>query len=297
MYQYFCYGLHIASELEMPELRVAHSPSSPDVLIRLGSLSSNGLDESLRQNGNLWIGNNVLRLHVPEVARFEISDGKQIIVDALPAASPGDVRLFLQGSALGAMLHQRGHLVLHGNAIRFGDACMVCVGHSGSGKSTLAATLLQHGHDILADDVTPITSGNLALPGFPRIKLWQDAANNLGISTAPLTRILHRMDKYNLPLSVEETTDTPLPIRWVYVLEWSDVSELTFVPVEGAARFALLREHTYRLHYLKGGERLQQHMMQCAQLSRHIQLVRVLRPQVKTLSAEYTAARLIAHIT
>lgn len=297
MYQYFCYGLHIASELEMPEMRVAHGTSTPDVMIRLGSLSIDGLDESMRQKSNLWIGTNLLRLHVPEVARFEISDGKQIIVDALPEVSLGDVRLFLQGSALGAMLHQRGHLVLHGNAIRFGDACMVCVGHSGAGKSTLAATMLQYGHGILADDVTPIASGNLALPGFPRIKLWQDAANNLGISTAPLTRILHRLDKYNLPLRIEETTDKPLPIRWIYVLEWSDVNELTFVPVEGAARFALLREHTYRLHYLQGSERLQQHMMQCAQLSRQIQLVRVLRPQDKKLSAEYTAERLIAHIT
>jgi hypothetical protein len=94
---------------------------------------------------------------------------------------------------------------------------MVYVGYSGAGKSTLAAGFMQRGYAVLADDVVPVDSLCRALPGFPRIKIWQDVADKLAINTADLRRIRPNTEKFNYPLG-QLFTDQPLPIRWVYLL-------------------------------------------------------------------------------
>jgi hypothetical protein len=181
--RYSAYLLSIDSEIALPELSVdsAGSEEAPDVIIRLGDVNPDGLPEGLQLGPCLWVGRDRLWYHVPNVARFLVQDGNSIRIDPEPGADDDSLRLFLLGSALGALLMQRGYLVLHGNAIRVGNQCLVCVGDPGAGKSTLAAGFMQRGYAVLADDVVPVDEGCRALPGFPRIKLWQDAVDKLGI--------------------------------------------------------------------------------------------------------------------
>ena len=147
----------------------------------------------------LWTTNDQLWLHVPEVARYLVSRGESVVVDPDGDPDEDSLRVFLLGSALGALLFQRGYLVLHGNAVRVRDQCLICVGPSGAGKSTLAAEFMRRGHEVLADDVVPVAADCRILPGFPRIKLWQDAADRLAIETAGLRRIRPQLEKYQLP--------------------------------------------------------------------------------------------------
>lgn len=295
MHHYTCYGLRIASELIMPEMS-PHLPGDapPDVRIRLAALPVTGPADARQRHARLWVGEQVLRLHVPGIARYEVRDGREILLDAEPAADPASLRLFLQGSALGALLMQRGYLVLHGNAIRVGDACMICVGDSGAGKSTLAAAFLQRGHDILADDVVPIDAQGRAVPGFPRIKLWRDAADRLDIATTGLAPILPGMDKFNLPLLRDEQALTPLPVRWIYVLDWHEEDVLRLEPIQGLARFARLRENTYRAGFLVDQGARARHMADCARLAEQVHLRRVMRPADKSLTPAETAALLLS---
>lgn len=59
-----------------------------------------------------------LRLTVEEIGRFRISGGDHIAWQREnEAVSDQDIRTFLLGSAVGALLIQRGMLVLHGNAL------------------------------------------------------------------------------------------------------------------------------------------------------------------------------------
>lgn len=288
-YYYACYGLQFASDLEMPELAsIPSNDITADIEIRLAPLEPTGPEGALRINSNLWIGKQVLRLHVSGVAHYEVRNGCEIRIDPLPDANPLSLRLFLQGSALGALLMQRGHLVLHGNAIRIGDACMICVGHSGAGKSTLAAAFLRRGYEILADDVVPIRADGHAIPGFPRIKLWQDAADQLDIRTAGLSPILPGMDKYNLPLQRDEQALTPLPVRWIYLMDWHDADTLRIEPVKGTDGFRLLNSNTYRRHYLQDQEDLTRHLKQCADLTHQARLMHLRRPADKSLTPDDT---------
>ena len=183
-FHYTCYGLTIQSQLPLPELLHAVS-SVPEIApaevdIRIGPVAPEGLPGGTRLGPFLWVTVSSLWLQVPKVARFLVSEGREIVIDPEPGIDADSLRVFLLGSALGALLFQRGLLVLHGNAIRIGEQCMVCVGHSGAGKSTLAAGFLRRGHEILADDVVPVATDCRALPGFPRFSI-----------PAPVDLVLH----------------------------------------------------------------------------------------------------------
>ena len=275
-----CYGLTIDSKLALPEL-LESDPSMegqpPDVTIRLGGVDQNGLPGGKQLGPFLWVTEESLWLQVPEVARFLVSNGNSITIDPAPGIDEDSLRVFLLGSALGALLFQRGYLVLHGNAVRIGDQCLVCVGHSGAGKSTLAAGFLQRGYEILADDVIPVDEHGRALPGFPRIKLWQDTADRLGIETGGLRRIRPEMEKFNYPLH-DRFTDQPLPIRWVYILGSHHQSEIRFEKIRGLERFTPLRNNTYRVRFMEGMPLKTQHLQRCGQLAGRIHLTRVTRP-------------------
>ncbi|HET6153523.1 MAG TPA: hypothetical protein VFE15_11230 [Marmoricola sp.] len=290
---YRCYGLVLSSELELPDLGApVLTDAAPDVIIRHGALGDPPVADDPLPYG-LWQGGSTCGVEVPEVGRYQVRDGSEIIVDALPGADPRAVRLFLLGSMMGALMMQRGHLVLHGNAFRVGDACAVVVGHSGSGKSTLAAEMDRRGFDVLSDDVVPVDSAGNAIPGYPRIKLWDDALERLGVATDGLERIRDDYEKFQLPL--RRTAQDPLPLRWVYILERHAGDELELEPAHGAATFGLLHEHTYRNELVSGPGPVAQHLQQCARLVAAARITKVRRP-VDTMTAEATAAAILHDI-
>ena len=147
----------------------------------------------------LQMARGYLRLSVEGIGRFRITDGERIgWQHADTGVSDQDIRTFLLGSAVGALLIQRGMLVLHGNALEKDGLAIVCLGHSGAGKSTLAYALMQQGWRLLADDLVAVTPEGRVLPGIPRIKLWHDAAKAFGLDPAALPPIREGMNKYLL---------------------------------------------------------------------------------------------------
>ena len=276
---YSCYGLIIQSDLALPELiGLETEPDTPsDVTITLDEVSAAGLCDGKQLGPYLWVSDTALWLEVPHVARFLVVDGQRIVIQPASGIDEDSVRVFLLGSGMGALLFQRGLLVLHGNAIRIGDQCMICVGHSGAGKSALAAGFLKRGYDILADDVAPIDSNVRALPGFPRIKLWQDTANRLGVDTAGLRRIRPELEKFNYPLN-NRFTDRPLPVRWIYLLGTHRDPDIHFETISGFERFSPLLENTYRVQFLQSLPLKATHMKNCCDLAGRIHLSRVTRP-------------------
>ncbi|TWG93928.1 hypothetical protein L615_000600000410 [Nocardioides sp. J9] len=268
------YGLLVDSDLPLPELAPAPSTGTPDVVIRTGSVPPPGADASLLPLG-LWLDGERIGLDVPDVGRFAVDRGTAITVDALPGTAPDVVRLFLLGTAFGALMLQRGHLVLHGNAFRVGDACAVVLGHSGAGKSTLAAEMHRRGFDVLSDDVVPVDAQGRALPGWPRIKLWQDALDRLGRDSAGLRRVRAEHAKFHVPL--DRPALEPLPVRWLYALDRHD-GPLRLTPVTGAAVFTTLHEHSYRNELLVGPHR-RTHLARSAVLAASARLARLDRPR------------------
>ena len=271
------YGLRIDSELPLPDLApepAAASREPADVVVRLAAVPPPSPSAALLPRG-LWVDGDRIGLDVPGVGRYACTGGTRIVVEPAPGATDAALRLFLLGSALGALLTQRGLLVLHGNAFVVDDACAVVLGHSGAGKSTLAAEMHRRGHVVLSDDVVPVDDAGRALPGWPRIKLWQDALDRLGRGSSGLERVADGFAKFHVPL--ERAPTEPVPIRWVYVLD-RHAGPLRVVPVTGAAVFTSLYEHTYRNDILVGDLR-RAHLVRSAALAGTARLARLERPR------------------
>ena len=198
---YRCYGLTIESDLDLPELDagITDPPTRADVAIVEGEVGPRP-PEATELPWGLWRLGDMSGVDIPDVARYEVADGQRITVQRHPGADDRDVRLYLLGTMLGTIMMQRGHLVLHGNAIRVGEAAAVVVGRSGAGKSTLAAEFARRGIDLLSDDIVPVDRHGLALPGYPRIKLWDDALERLGLDTAQYERVVGPRAKFHVPV-------------------------------------------------------------------------------------------------
>ncbi len=291
MNHYTCYGLTVASELSLPELDEAPA-RTPDVRIRVTDLDGPPAGAAQLPH-DMWRLGDRCGFAVDRVGRYEIVDGREILVDPVAGAAARTIRLFLLGTALGTLMSQRDHLVLHGNAVRIGNACAVVLGHSGAGKSTLAAEFSRRGLDIFSDDVVPVTHDGLALPGSPRIKLWADALERLGVDSDGLQRVDRAHDKFQLP--IRRNPLEPLPLRWIYVLESSSTTELVVEPAHGATSYALLHEHTYRNEFLHGPDAVRRHLEQCARLLPRVRMQRVNRP-ADTMTPAATADAIIADI-
>lgn len=294
MATYACYGITLRSAIELPELGPpVDEHGEPDIRIDVGPVGPPP-HTAVELGSGMWRDPGSCGFVVDDVARFEIHAGRHIVVDHRPGAPLADVRLFLLGTALGAAMMQRGNLVLHGNAIRVGDACAVVVGHSGAGKSTLAAEFARRGIDVLSDDVVPIDPAGRALPGYPRIKLWEDALTRLGRGSRDLERVRAHAPKYSLPIT--RTRSAPLEVRWVYSLETHDGSEVRFAGVSGIEKFELLSEHTYRPQLIHDSSTEWQHAQQCAALGARAQVTRVLRPR-DTMTPDATADAVLSHLS
>jgi hypothetical protein len=277
---YQLYGLTACSDLELPEL-LAYLPSdddpSFDLHIQRGEVPEEGLKDGKQLGPYLHTDTRQFWLTVPEIARFLVRDGREIIYQPLDDIDEASVRVFMLGSCMGALLFQRGLLVLHGNAIRVGDGCVVCVGNSGTGKSTLAARFLQRGHQIISDDVCALNAAGEVIPGFPRIKLWQDVADKLSIKTEGLRRIRPEMEKYDYPLD-EQFCQQPLPVLAIYILSPHNKESFELTPIRGMERFQPLRNHTYRMRYMEGMALQPQHLQMIGKLAGQIHLARLNRP-------------------
>ncbi len=277
-YRYVAYGLIVDSEIELPDLgNPPQAAAEADLTIRYGELPRWGTKGGGNYNGMRWIDPAHFWFHADGIAHYFVADGDEITVMNERDADMTMVRLYLLGTVFGAMLRQRGMLVLHGNAIRIGDACVICIGDSGAGKSTLAAGFMQRGFDVIADDVVPVDVDGCAIPGAPRIKLWQDAADHIGLSTKGLRRIATHSDKYSLHLK-DFDPYLHVPVRWIYLLTPDEVDEVLIEPVRGSARFQILKNNSYRDDYVDNPAMLAEHLNQCSRLADQIYLAKIRRP-------------------
>lgn len=279
-YTYSCYGLNITSELALTELETKPTlDGAPDVTIRLSDVPASGLPDSTQIAPFIWLRDGAFLFEVPSVARFLISGGSDIAIDPAPGIDEASVRVFLLGSAFGALLLQRGLFVLHGNAIEIDGQCLICVGPSGIGKSTLTAAFIKRGYRVLADDVVPIDNDGVALPGFPRIKLWKDTAKKLEIETAGLSRIRPALEKFNMPLA-DHFCATPRPVTRICVLSEHHDDTVNITPITRLQKFEVLKANTYRPRFMSGMNLQREHLSQSSALAGKVSMARVQRPKL-----------------
>ena len=272
------YGLQVASDIALPELSAALTLSEADIVIARGEVEpgSPGDPDEMSTfvraiEGGIW-------LDLPGKLLMRIEAGRTITYQPYDGADPDEVRLYLLGSGLGALMMQRGNVVLHANAVAMpGGGALLCLGDSGVGKSTTATALMQRGHQVLADDVCPIGEDGMLRPGLARIRLWDDAAGQLDIDTAPLDRVRSSDPKYNLPIGDHCGAEPRRPALFV-ILEITEENSVSVTELKGFERFAALRKNVYRPHYLEAMGMEAAYLKRLADLASNTAMHRLLRP-------------------
>lgn len=258
-HDYSVFGLAIQSEIALPELLPSDRHSNADVVISGGSVPEIDAAPS-----GISAYNGALVFAVPGVARYLIADGRSITVDAEHCAPDRNVRLFLLGSALGALLHQRGLLPLHANAVEVDGRAVAFMGESGAGKSTLAAWFHDQGHRVIADDVCVVgfdASGEpYAAPGLPRLRLWAEALELMGRESDSLDRSYvgeEQYDKFDVPIDPDFTARTAIPLAGLYVLNRGE--EFSVERLKGIKAAEVIFANTYRGAYVRAAGGQQNH--------------------------------------
>jgi len=257
-FRYSLFGLQIDSGLPLPELFEGDRAKTADVRIDLEALPALcGYEPGVHAlNGGAL-------LVIGGVARYFIAEGRRILVQPDEGASERNVRLFLLGSAFGLLIHQRGLLPLHANAIEIDGKAVAFMGESGAGKSTLAAWLHDRGHRVIADDVSVIgfdaENRPIVYPGLPRLRLWQNVleASGRDPSNFPLSfEGDETYDKRDVSLSPDRVTSRPSQLRGIVQLRRGG-SGLHRLSVMSGVESVF--DHTYRGQFVVLANSAQEH--------------------------------------
>lgn len=277
-YHYKVYGLAISSELELPEL-VPDTNITTDVSIGFGTVPEH-LPKVIGSGRLFEAAKNDFLFKFQGIGRYRVQNGNRILIQPQRDTLPEEIRLVLLGSSIGALLHQRGMLAIHGSAITDGKQTVILSGQSGAGKSTLAAGLLELGYPVIADDISVIGENGkqqlIVERGIPHLKLWQDALDHLK-KTGDFSRVRPKLDKYKIPIPVPEE-ESPV-LSKVAILSPSDSKDFSYDEIIGRNKFHQLRNNTYRLQFIDKMDQTEVHFRNLSRLVNSIEMFRFNRPR------------------
>ena len=145
---------------------------------------------------HLEVGENEFYIDIRNTAKYFVENGNRVTVHPYKDADDDSVLLFLNGSVLGAVLHQKKMLSFHGSAFCINDKGVIVCGSSGSGKSSVTAAFCQQdGATFISDDITPVTIEGSTVKLVPlktKLKLWDDSLQKLNIKK-PRRKSLRRI--------------------------------------------------------------------------------------------------------
>lgn len=260
-------GLRIVSELRVPEWTVFEQPEPLDEAdVRIT------LDEA--QITHAGITADEFYFHIPEAGAYRVLRGREIVITPALDAGARELRLFLLGSAWGALCYQRGILALHTSVVQVGEFAMAFCGATGAGKSSVAAKLGERGYPLIGDDLCCFDFDGDAprvYPSAPRLKLWRDALANLGWREDSLERDHFRLDKFHvidLPDTRRGKPESTVLLRAIYLLEWGAPGITRLTGMNALRR--LVAVATYRGELLEPMGQVAAHWQRCAELAQRV---------------------------
>lgn len=294
--------------MELPGVAPVPVPAGgEDVRIRRRPVPEH-LEEATTR-GPVWeLDKSRFLLRLPGIGRILASDGCTLDMDPDPGTNPADAMPFLLGTGFGALLLQRGGLVLHAAAVAAGGRAYVFCGRSGIGKSTLAAALCQAGCHFVNDDVCAIgqdeTGTPVLWPDGRRLKLFEESIACLDLDGQRRGVVRAGTEKHYVEPPLPEKggpdmpvqeIDFPAPVAAIYILQdqklpnEGGIEQLS--PLNGAQ--ALLDE-SYRPRLALAMARGSRQVAVTAAILSHAPVFRLTRPRDLRGLAD-TVAELQAH--
>lgn len=188
--------------------------------------------------------------------RFRVEERGRRIATSWDS-TPEDMATYLLGPVLAFVLRLRGTLALHASALVLNDTgALLFAGHAGAGKSTTATAFLAHGATMLTDDVAAIEWRDErphVLPGYPRLRLWDDSAAALYGAADALPLLTPTWEKRFVDASASFAAE-PAPIRAIIALAGRG-AETRIRPLHGHEAVMAVLVRTSMSHLLDDASR------------------------------------------
>ena len=280
------FGLVISSDFPLAQMRKAPDTGDPDVRIISAPAPSVLVREPIRTWQDCVLGRKEMWAEIENVVRLYAANGNEIRVERLydDPAKEGEMQAYVTGLALGAILHQRGAVPMHGSCVARDGKGILITGVSGAGKSSLSAEALRRGYRLVTDDVTPIRLENgkvLAEPSFPQQKLWEDAIERAGSWDMKDHPVFKEESRTKFAMDVGDSfLDETVELIGVLQLipkEGERGDRPLLEAVTGLDKAVLLQIHTYRTYLLVAAEDRQTHFQKCASCASHLSCAHLFR--------------------
>ncbi len=277
MEYYYAFQLNIASELAFPELQAGYPLAEVDCSIRIGHVSSTGLETPTHKTPFYQVARNQFWLSIPDIGRFEVKNGRTITIEPDALVDKASLRLFILGPCLNALLLQQGYYILNGDVFSVNQqhACAI-IGHSGVGKSVLTQALLNQDLSLLSSGLCVINSTGQVQSGYPRIQLWTDAIRLLSLEK-PEQRIRPLLEKWYVTAD-HHFCNKAQPLRSIYLLHTHNKPDVSFTPVKGFAKFNQLRSYTAHQSLIEHLVDFRQYQLRGTSLANQIHITKIARP-------------------
>ena len=221
-------------------------------------------------------------LQIENVASYKIQNGSTVDVYPTQDIDSDTIQLFLNGTVLGIVLHQRRIMPFHGSSFTFRNQGVLICGNSGVGKSSVVAAFCQDESRLVNDDITPICFDNehiMMVPLSTKVKLWDDAISLLRLDKTDLKKIRLSLNKYYVPGFTREENIQPF-LHTFIVLCIHNKDRFEVRRPQGIERFNCLRRNIYHKIYLKGMPQTEKkYFEQLLTAANLLDVVVVFRPQ------------------
>jgi len=253
--KYLAFGLVVESPVDLPEAAEAIDGAVTDVMVVIGDAGQGFVGDEIfheaRAERCWWhkmSGDNHTMFNCP-VGLYEIKNGREIVIQPYPDGDEEILKIYLLGSAMGAIQVQRGRIPLHGGAVVTSRGAMVITGSQGAGKSTMTSAFVHLGYRFITDDVSSIVISDgqaMIVPAYPQRKLTGDALAPFGYDPDLLPVVDKDRDKYGIRDRENWQRD---PVRLSTVIELSPDMEGQGVSAElvtGHDKLSYVMRNIYR---------------------------------------------------
>lgn len=281
MYTYFCYGLHVRSELKIPEF-LSSSEENPDITIRYGSRPDIELAHDPDAPYAMEQTPGTITVWIPEVGGLQVRKGQEIAFFPMEGTVETGFRFLIAGVGMGLLLHQRDVPSLHGSAVSIDEQAVAFVGWKGTGKSTTASVFHKQGYPVITDDVLPFhfrSDSVRVTPSFPHLKLFPNVLEavleedpDAYLQVDPANEKRSRTARENFPRR-------RLPLRCIYVLDWGDQdSEFISSRLTGKKACLELLRHSFALRMFKTDGATPEQLNRMSRLAARVPIRTLKRP-------------------
>lgn len=283
MKNYLFFGQWITSSIELPEIEPIPSTEGLVNPIRLSfGKVPDQLKNSPTETKPFSIFNEGEFLyHIPEIAKYYISEGKEIIIEAL-SENLTEVLLFFYSNALAAVLFQRNLIPFHASGVKINENQIVLFpAPSRTGKSTTAIFLEKKGYPIFSDDTVllEVIEGKCyATPSYPIMRLWENSIEASDqYETEDGYELRPGMNKFGISLG-EKFSHQKMEVAALVFLN-SHTDALSVDKLKTKDVFLHLANNVYRKQWIAGMKKQMQQFQLISSISQAIPAYLAHRPK------------------